>query len=44
MLNLQTATPAVFSPMQKAIPIGDDWSMASRTSMVPVTSQCRIGP
>ena len=44
VLSLQTATPAAFSPMQNAIPIGDDWSMASRTSMVPGTSQCRIGP
>ena len=44
MLNLQTATPTAFFPMQKAIPIGDDWSMASSTSMVPTTSQCRMGP
>jgi hypothetical protein len=39
MLSLQIATPAAFSPVQKAVPTNDDWPRVSSTSIVPATSR-----
>ena len=44
MLSLQIATPAAFSPVQKAVPTGDDPPRSCSTLMVPATSRRSNAP